>query len=150
MPIPADGYVVMALLGAIAGEWLFPLALLPATAFLSPMSLIGLVLVATGLSLEIVAAQQLTAADASTRPNGAATALVTTGIYRWSRNPFYIGILLLVAGVMMGFSLDWGVVFLPLLWLGLDRLVIPVEERRLEGAFGPDFRDYAANTKRWL
>ncbi|MHA6298090.1 hypothetical protein [Devosia sp. CAU 1758] len=51
---------------------------------------------------------------------------------------------------MIGFGLDWAVVLLPLLWLALDRFVIPVEERRIEHAFGQSYLDYAATTRRWL
>ncbi|MCP8884217.1 hypothetical protein NIM87_11935 [Devosia sp. XJ19-1] len=51
---------------------------------------------------------------------------------------------------LLGLGLNSGVVFLLLFWLGLDQLVIPVEERRLECAVGPAFRDYAATTRRWL
>lgn len=150
MPLPPDAYVALAVLAAVVGELFLPLSLLPAAAILGPLTAPALVLVFLGLWLEIAAARALTAAGASTRPNGAASALVTTGVFRHSRNPFYLGILLLVAGVMLALSLDWALLLLPLLWLALDLLVVPVEERRLEAAFGQDFRDYAVRTRRWL
>jgi protein-S-isoprenylcysteine O-methyltransferase Ste14 len=150
MPLPPDAYVGMAAIGALCGEFLMPLDLLPGASLLGPLTYVGLALVGSGLALEVAAARALSRAGASTRPNGSATALVTTGVFRWSRNPFYLGILLLVAGAMLGFSLDWGVIFLALLWLALDRLVVPVEERRLERAFGQAYFTYAAATRRWL
>lgn len=39
---------------------------------------------------------------------------------------------------------------IPLLWLALDRLVVPHEERRLAEVFGPVWAAYAASTRRWL
>lgn len=150
MPVPPDGYVALAFGAAILGEWLRPLPLLPQAAILSPLSAIGAALGLAGLALEIAAARTLARAGASTRPNGAASTLVTSGIFRHSRNPFYLGLLLVVAGIMTAFSLDWGVIFLPLLWLALDRLVVPVEERRLDRAFGQAFHTYATQTRRWV
>ncbi len=150
MPIPPDGFVLLSLFITVLLEWLAPVSILPAPALLGPLTPIALVLALAGLALEIAAARALNRGGTSTRPNDAPEALVTTGIFRWSRNPFYCGILLLVAGAMVGFSLEWGVVLLPLLWLSLDRLVIPVEERRLEHAFGQSYLDYAATTRRWL
>ena len=150
MPLPPDAYVGIALVLAIAGEVLWPLGFLPPAAVLSPLTGVALVVAGLGLALEVSAAQALTMAGTSTRPNGAAGALVTWGVFHRSRNPFYLGLLMIVLGLMLAFSLDWGVVFLPLLWLGLDQLVVPVEERRLERAFGQDFRDYATRVRRWL
>jgi protein-S-isoprenylcysteine O-methyltransferase Ste14 len=150
MPLPPDAYVGIALVCAVIGEFALPLGLLPAASLVSPVTLIAAVLVVCGFAFEIAAARALAGGGASTRPNGPATALVTGGIFRRSRNPFYLGILLVVAGVMLAFSLDWGLLCVPLLWLALDRLVIPVEERRLERAFGQDYLTYAASTRRWL
>lgn len=150
MPIPPDGYVILAIAGAVLFEFVLPLSLLPPAAWWGPLTFVGLAMGAAGLTLEITAARALSRGGTATRPNEAPAALVTGGVFRRSRNPFYCGILLLVAGIMVGFSLDWGVIVLPFLWLALDRLVIPVEERRLERAFAQVYLDYTAKTRRWL
>jgi len=148
--LPADAYVGISLLASATGEIFFPLALLPGAVLFGPLTLTGLALAVCGFVLEVAAARALARAGSSTSPNGAATALVTGSVFRRSRNPFYLGILLVVAGIMLAFSLDCGAVFLPLLWLGVDRWVAPVEECRLERAFGQEFHNYAATTRRWL
>lgn len=150
MPLPPDAYIGFALVAAVIGELVLPLNLLPAASFFAFPTAIATALVACGLTLEVAAARALAGAGTSTKPNGVPAALVTTGVFRRSRNPFYLGILVVVAGIMLGFSLDWGLLSLPLLWLALDHLVIPVEERRLERAFGPTYLSYAASTRRWL
>ena len=150
MLLPPDGSVVLLMVGAILLEWLRPLPMLPPAGWWGPLVPPALGLALAGLALELAAARALTNGGASTRPNDAPAALVTNGVFRWSRNPFYCGILLLMLGVMLAFSLDWGVVLMPLLFLALDRLVIPVEERRLESAFGQAYLDYSARTRRWL
>lgn len=150
MLVPPDGYVVLLLAGAILLEWLLPLAIVPPAGWWEPLNILAFGLAVAGLALEVAAARALKNGGASTRPNDNPAALVTDRVFRWSRNPFYCGILLLMTGMMLAFSLDWGLVLMPLLWLALDRLVIPVEERRLEAAFGQTYLDYAARTRRWL
>lgn len=78
------------------------------------------------------------------------SALVTTGIYRLSRNPMYVG--------LVCFLLAW-TVFLAALWplagpilfvFYVNRFQIEPEERLLERRFGEDFRQYKARVRRWL
>lgn len=150
MSIPPDGYAAMAVAGAILLQWLLPLSLLPPFAWSNPTLFVGLALALAGLALEFLAARALVGGGTSPRPNDAPGAFVSNGPYRWSRNPFYLGMLLLMTGLMLAASLDWVVLFVPLLWLALDRFVIPVEERRLERAFGQAYLNFAASTRRWL
>lgn len=83
------------------------------------------------------------------RPD-ASSNLVTTGIYRWTRNPMYLGMLL----VLLGWALFLGHVpavvlaaaFVPL----MNRLQIHPEERALATLFGAGFADYRAKVRRWL
>lgn len=92
----------------------------------------------------------MTRAGTTTKPYKRPTALVTSGPFRFSRNPFYIGILLFFGGMMLMLSLDWLLLVMPLYWLALDRLVVPHEEKALASAFGPTWDDYAARTRRWV
>jgi protein-S-isoprenylcysteine O-methyltransferase Ste14 len=150
MPIPPDGYVAIALVAAIGLELVVPLSILPPASWSGPLLPAGLGIALLGLVLEVLAARALSREGATTQPNGEPAVLVRSGPFAWSRNPFYCGMMLLVIGMMLAASLDWIVLLVPLLWLALDRLVIPVEERRLERAFGQDYRTYLASTRRWL
>lgn len=150
MPLPPDGYAAAAVVLAIALEWLVPLPLLPDRSLFSLPTLVGLIVALAGLSLEVAAARALAQGGTTTRPNGRPAALVTSGVFHRSRNPFYGGIIALLAGLFVATSLDWAVLVIPALWLALDRLVVPFEERRLELAFGEAWRSYAAVTPRWL
>ena len=79
-----------------------------------------------------------------------ATRLVVRGTYRFSRNPVYLGMLLLVIawGVRLANPLAWIVV--PAFFVAMDRFQIPHEERALLATFGASFRDYAEQVRRWL
>ena len=130
-------------------EWLAPLGLFPRGLSVSAAIAGGSVL-AAGLMMEWLAARALSSSGTTTRPFGEPEALVTNGPFRYSRNPFYIGLLLLLSGVCIWFSLDWAVLFIPLLWLALHLFVVPGEERLLQARFGDAFTSYKSSTRRWL
>ena len=59
-------------------------------------------------------------------------------------------LLLVLAGACLALSLEWALLGLPLLWLALDRFVVPHEEARLAQAFPAAWSAYAGATRRWL
>jgi protein-S-isoprenylcysteine O-methyltransferase Ste14 len=76
--------------------------------------------------------------------------LVTTGPYSFSRNPIYLGMILFMLGFSIMFSLEWGILLTPILWLALDRLVVAREEAYLAAKFGESYREYLTQTRRWM
>jgi protein-S-isoprenylcysteine O-methyltransferase Ste14 len=48
------------------------------------------------------------------------------------------------------FSLEWGILLTPILWLALDRLVVAREEAYLAAKFGESYREYLTQTRRWM
>ena len=85
-----------------------------------------------------------------TRPERA-SALVTTGIYSVTRNPMYLGMLLIIVAWGLWLANAVGLTLAPLAFvLYLDRVQIPREERALATAFGSDYTGYASRVRRWL
>ena len=78
------------------------------------------------------------------------TALVIEGPYRFTRNPMYLGLLLLYVGAACWFGLVWPLLLAPVLVLVMDVLVISREERYLTRKFGDEYRQYQAHVRRWL
>jgi protein-S-isoprenylcysteine O-methyltransferase Ste14 len=76
--------------------------------------------------------------------------IVTTGPYRLSRNPGYLSLALIYAGIAILFSSLWAFVSLVPTLLVTEFGVIRREERYLEKKFGDDYRAYKARTRRWL
>jgi protein-S-isoprenylcysteine O-methyltransferase Ste14 len=78
------------------------------------------------------------------------SAIVTTGPYRVSRNPGYLSLALIYAGVAIAASTLWAFVSLVPTLLVIEYGVIRREERYLERKFGDDYTSYKARTRRWL
>jgi protein-S-isoprenylcysteine O-methyltransferase Ste14 len=78
------------------------------------------------------------------------TALVVNGPYRFTRNPMYVGLLLLYAATALWFAFVWPLLLLPLVVWAVRVYVIDREERYLQRKFGDEYRSYQAAVRRWL
>jgi protein-S-isoprenylcysteine O-methyltransferase Ste14 len=78
------------------------------------------------------------------------TAIVTTGPYRLTRNPAYLGMAVLYVGIAVMSSALWVLLPLPVVLTVVDRLVIAREERYLERRFGLEYLDFKAGVRRWI
>lgn len=83
-------------------------------------------------------------------PSQPTTLIATTGPYRWTRNPMYLGMALVYAGLAIGFDGPIALALLPLVLIAIQTQVIAREERYLEAKFGDDYRRYKAGVRRWL
>jgi protein-S-isoprenylcysteine O-methyltransferase Ste14 len=116
-----------------------------------------LLLVATGALLFVAGAAMMLAAAGLFRrlgtnvpPSQPTTLIATTGPYRWTRNPMYLGMALIYAGLAIGFDGPIALALLPLVLIVIQTQVIAREERYLEAKFGDDYRRYKAEVRRWL
>lgn len=83
-------------------------------------------------------------------PHRHVAALVTTGVYRFSRNPMYTGLATAVAGASLLLGSWWPLILLPAALLAVRRLVIDPEERYLTQRFGSSYDEYRKRVPRWL
>jgi protein-S-isoprenylcysteine O-methyltransferase Ste14 len=83
-------------------------------------------------------------------PGQATQAMIEEGPYRLSRNPLYVGLLALYAGLALLVPTFWGLVLLPVAVLLVQWGAIRPEERFLHERFGPAYDDYARRVRRWL
>ena len=107
------------------------------------MILVGVAIMAAGI-------RSFSRAATPVPSNQPVRALVTTGIHGWSRNPIYVGMFLLYAGIGMAARSPWVLALaLPLVVI-LRYAVVAREEAYLERRFGEAYRDYKARVRRWL
>ena len=112
--------------------------------------IVGIVLIVLGAALMPPVLARFRRAGTPFNPHKPASALITDGPYRFSRNPAYVALTLWYLGI--GFLLDNGWVLLlaiPLVFI-MDRWAIPREEQHLEARFGEEYRNYKSAVRRWL
>ena len=80
----------------------------------------------------------------------ATSSIVRTGIYGWTRNPMYLGFLLLLCAWAMVLANALALVVLPAFVLYMTRHQIVPEERALRARFGADYEHYLTSVRRWL
>jgi protein-S-isoprenylcysteine O-methyltransferase Ste14 len=78
------------------------------------------------------------------------TALVTDGVFRFSRNPIYFGLTAGYLGIALRMRSIPGLALLPIALALTDRLVVDPEERYLERRFGDEYRAYRDAVPRWF
>lgn len=143
--IPVVWFLLALLIMVLLQRWLALTEI--SFAWLRPL---GHVLVATGILLVVAAAWAFRSARTPVRPFAEAAVLVREGPFRISRNPIYLGMLLVLAGIAlrMGVLSPWLV--LPVFVGVMNRSVIYDEEDMLRRKFGQAYADYAASVRRWL
>jgi protein-S-isoprenylcysteine O-methyltransferase Ste14 len=104
--------------------------------------MMGLVLAAGGVALAVAGARTFREVGTNVAPTQPALKLATTGIYAHLRNPMYVGLGLLVAGIGVGFASDWTLVLLVPAALVIHYGVVLREEVYLARKFGDTYRRY--------
>jgi protein-S-isoprenylcysteine O-methyltransferase Ste14 len=110
----------------------------------------GVFVFGIGFLFGLPALRGMLRAGTSPNPRQAPSSLLTTGIYRHTRNPMYLGMLLLYAGGALVAGSAGSLLLLPLTLVLLDRWVVVSEERRLAERFGATYAEYRERVPRWL
>jgi protein-S-isoprenylcysteine O-methyltransferase Ste14 len=144
--VPPPVYYFAAFLVGLALELAFPTSWPPFGVRLAAALIAG----AAWLALDGAAMVLFLRAGTSMVPMNPTTALVTSGPYRITRNPMYVGVAFLYVALAFALGVIWALVLLPAVIILIDRLVIAREEPYLERRFGQAYRDYKARVRRWL
>ena len=143
--LPPLIYAAFTIMG-FAIDWVWPVALLPNT---TQFVLAGLSIVA-GVALAAWSLPQFAKLGTSVNVYRPTTALITTGPYRFSRNPLYLSLALLQVGIAFAADSVWVMVLLAPTLMLVSHGVIRREESYLTAKFGDDYRRYCAKVRRWL
>jgi len=129
--------------------WLWPAPILPAGQQ-GAGAFAGWALIALAVALGVAAEIQFLLARTATLPTRPASALVTRGVYGFTRNPMYLAMSLALAGIGLAFNILRFVLALPVAVLAVTKLAIEREEVYLARRFGAPFHSYCAKTRRWV
>jgi protein-S-isoprenylcysteine O-methyltransferase Ste14 len=126
-------------------------ALLPGTSMPAVVQWgVGGVLVVAGLGLLAWFNTAFSRKGTAVEPWKPTTAIVTTGPYRLTRNPAYLGMALTYVGIALMSDALWVLLPLPVVLAVIDRAVIAREERYLERKFGEEYLDLKRRRRRWV
>jgi protein-S-isoprenylcysteine O-methyltransferase Ste14 len=145
-PIPPPLIMLLGLLLEIAlGHWLPLERWLPAAARYA-----GAPIIAGGVFLALWAALLFRRVHTGLRPFSPATQLVARGPYRFTRNPMYLGMTILLVGVAIMTGALSPFFVPPLFMIVITMLFIRYEEAQMERTFGADFTAFKKKVRRWL
>ena len=119
---------------------------------LPALTYVGFLLMAAGIAIDLIGAIQFRRARTTINPLKPqnSTAIVKTGLYRISRNPMYLGMLIVLTGVAFVLKTVVAFLLLPLFVLLINRLQIIPEETILAKKFPVEYPDYKKSVRRWL
>lgn len=115
-----------------------------------PARVVGIGLGVVGFALFFWAAFTLARHHTTVMPHKSSSALVTSGPFRWFRNPIYLGDVFIFLGLAEITKNVWFAILAPVFMGLVTWLAILPEERHLEARFGDAYRAYKAKTRRWI
>lgn len=132
------------------GMWLVSRTL-PTLAF-APLRVVAAGLGLVGAAITALAMLSFWRARTTVNPlkPSSTSFLVTSGIYRFTRNPMYLGLLFVLVGWALYLANVLSCLFLPAFILYMNRFQIKPEERALTARFGREYLEYASRVHRWI
>ena len=111
---------------------------------------LGLATVGVGTAVAGVVSFRIAKTTVNPLNPAAASALVTSGVYQLTRNPMYLGALILLIGWAVFLANAFAFILVPSFVLYLNRFQIGPEEKALTSLFASEFTTYCAKVRRWL
>lgn len=144
--VPPPLIYLAGLLFGLALDTAWPAAFLPAPA----QYVAGGVVIALGLGLFALTVRSFVRAQTSPVHERPTTTIISTGVYRFSRNPIYVAMTLVLIGLGLAIDSAWIVAMALPAALIIHRFVILKEEAFLETKFGDEYDRYRQSVRRWL
>jgi protein-S-isoprenylcysteine O-methyltransferase Ste14 len=135
-----------AFIAVLVLQWVWPLTMLPQPIAVS----LGFLLLVPALALAAWGARTMHGAGTNISPLKPAVSLVTSGPYRFSRNPLYVALTVLYVGLALLLNSWWGVVLLVPVLVALHWGVVRREERYLGLKFGDEYAKYRSRVRRYV
>ncbi len=131
-------------------SWFAHVLLTTPKIIVAPFNHLGLILIATGIGIMIWAWVLFKIYGTQIHPTGKTTSIVRTGPYRMTRNPIYLSMSMILAGVAIIIG-TLPMFLAPLAFITvINAVFIPYEENKLETIFGRQYEDYKNQVRRWV
>jgi protein-S-isoprenylcysteine O-methyltransferase Ste14 len=139
-------YLLISILMMVALHFLIPLVqVIPV-----PWNVFGILPIVAGVALNLTADNAFRKVSTTVKPFEESSTLVTNGVFRFSRNPMYLGYMLILLGIaiILGSLTPFAIV--PVFAILMDQVFIHVEESMLQVKFGQAWLQYKATVRRWM
>ena len=139
-------YLLVCLIAILVIHWLLPLAII----IPKPYGYVGIMAIISGIAMPLWVNWRFSQAQTTIKPFQESSALVTDGLFRYCRNPAYVGMVLGLVGivVILGSLAPW--FFVVLFTIAIDRKFVLHEERALRERFGATYDEYCRKVRRWI
>ena len=111
---------------------------------------IGAGIIVAGIAMIVFAKLAFKKFNQASAPGKPTTKIVTTGIFRFSRNPVYMGLVLVLSGLGLTTNILWLIILTAPMAFIIQRVLIAPEEQYLLAQFGKAYLDYMSQVRRWL
>ena len=138
-------YLSALAIGVLIHLW-YPVRFLPRT----PALCLGVLLIAVSIPIAVSGFRAMTRAKTAVDPRKPSTAIVNFGVFRYTRNPLYISLMLLYLGIASIINSLWLLILIFPLIAVIQKGVIEREERYLEKKFGEEYLRYKRQVRRWI
>ena len=115
-----------------------------------PWNLIGIVPLGLGVVFNLMADAAFKRVQTTVKPFEISSALVTNGIFRISRNPMYLGMLLLLLGIAILLGSLAPLLIVIIFGVLMELVFVRTEQKMLEEKFGSEWTDYRTKVRKWL
>jgi protein-S-isoprenylcysteine O-methyltransferase Ste14 len=149
LSIPVPWVFILTYLVGLAMQLILPLHLWPDGVLFYGI-ITGVILFNIGVVVATWSLIIFRKAHTTTTPGENSSRLITSGPYRFSRNPMYVSLIFAYLGEAGFLSHAWPIIVFPLVVAYVDRIVIPLEEKILLDDFKTEYENYCSSVRRWF
>jgi protein-S-isoprenylcysteine O-methyltransferase Ste14 len=146
---PPFAFLVLVLLGWVMHRWICPLPTPEIAAWWLPIA-VGSMLITAGFTFILLSLRLFQRTGQKPEPWTSTPEIVSTGIYRHSRNPMYLGMALIQLGLGVALGNLWIIVLTPVAMTLVYLIAVRHEEAYLKEKFGQPYQRYLQTVRRWL
>ena len=144
--IPPPLLLLMSILIGVGLQFLYPVHVMP------PIMrwVFGILLIGTGLGVIVHCSWTFKKTGTAIEPWKKTSTIITSGFYKWSRNPIYLSFIVIGLGFAAALDNPWVAAMQAPLIIAINQLVIAKEEQYLDNKFDDSYRVYKRNVRRWI